>query len=291
MAYITGNQYNFENRLHQFANSTSDLTDFAAEGNTYYNNFHWSAITKLNKEFQKIYYEITGTPTQTNYIQWTPANITNLIYFSQNKAGNCFYNDGNMDQTSSIGDTVHFINQSYGATGTIIDGSNVILRNNGIDPVANSAAGMTLSTAINGDFTIYATQYTVAGSVFIIAGDSGGPSYLAINNGIVFQASGNDGGSASSITENIFSLVYISYNSATGELTANATGAGGYSIVNSSSFNLNRYLIAPGNGENDNFNNRARTFVAVGRAIAYDSVENANILSWFADPANDGATL
>jgi len=67
--YISGNQFNFSNRLHQFANSGQDIILYAAEANSNYAGagIHWSNITKWNTEIRKVLYECSGVTTG-NYI-------------------------------------------------------------------------------------------------------------------------------------------------------------------------------------------------------------------------------
>lgn len=65
--YISGNFFNFENRLHQFANSGQDLLLFQIEGNSY-TGVKWTYINKWNQEFRHIFLEISGFSTTGKYI-------------------------------------------------------------------------------------------------------------------------------------------------------------------------------------------------------------------------------
>jgi len=232
---------------------------------------------------------------------WTPADIADLAYFSQNRVPNCFYNDGSSDQQSGITDSVHFINQLFGATGTIVDGADVILRADGLDPLPGNGV-MTLggdgnSTGIGtGDFTLYSTQFIGAGSLLPILGSGAFQSYIILSGGVNYQDNmANSAGSVGGATDDQWSLVTVRYVSATQTLYLNCTGNGpgdNQTNIGGSGISFDRYLAAPGATYfNDNANNRARTFIGIRRYIAEASIEDARILNWFANPTNDGATL
>jgi len=59
MSYVSGNVFNFENRLHQLGVSQQDLQSFLTEGN----NLTTSAqnLKKWNREFAKRWWNSTGS--------------------------------------------------------------------------------------------------------------------------------------------------------------------------------------------------------------------------------------
>lgn len=65
--YISGAKFNFENRLHFFANSGQDLSSFQIEGNSYSGATH-NDIYKWNREFRHIVLEISGVSVTANYV-------------------------------------------------------------------------------------------------------------------------------------------------------------------------------------------------------------------------------
>jgi len=59
MSYVSGNVFNFENRLHQLGVSQQDLQSFLTEGNNLTTSVQ--NLKKWNKEFAKRWWNSTGS--------------------------------------------------------------------------------------------------------------------------------------------------------------------------------------------------------------------------------------
>lgn len=65
MAYISGTQFDFENRLHAFPTGTADLVFYRLEGLTYTGDALPYELEKWNREYDKklhIFADQTGRP-------------------------------------------------------------------------------------------------------------------------------------------------------------------------------------------------------------------------------------
>jgi hypothetical protein len=63
--YISGDSTNFENRLHQFANTTGDIMNYRIEGSGYLSSWSANFKRKLSKEVKVKYAQHGIYPIQT----------------------------------------------------------------------------------------------------------------------------------------------------------------------------------------------------------------------------------
>lgn len=63
--YLSGDFTNFENRLHQLATSSSDLTSYKTEGSGYLGNWSRNTKIKLSKEVKVKYAQLGQNLTNT----------------------------------------------------------------------------------------------------------------------------------------------------------------------------------------------------------------------------------
>lgn len=296
MAYITGNQYDFENRLHQFANSTADLDSFAAEGNNYYNNLHWSAITKLNKEFQKIYYEITGTPTQVNYIKWTPAAIEDLLVCLQFTEGNCYESNGGAATVDGL--PVGYVSPLFGSSisATAVEIEKPTLRADGLDMGTNGSTKLVLSSELPGDgeFTVYwSVMVKSTGVINFLCHSTAATLLGGGGSGLGIYDTNTNSSEVAWDANRIPSILLGRYD--TDALNGNFTSSATYGTDNVGSGSFQDYPFDQIGGlggvgmPTDQSSTRLRLLIYVNRHIALNSPEDILIRNWIKE--NDGAEL
>lgn len=298
MSYISGNRFDFERRLHQLADSVSDLNNFSVEGNSYYDDIDQHTINKWNREFKHSHYEITGQPNEDDYIAegpWTPADIPDLSVFLHFSAGNCYESNGGASSTD--GNPVGYVAPLFGTSITASEATNKpTFRANGLQLDTAGLKKLVLSSEIlgNGEFTIYWSMLMTGANTINVLSHSTSMSFLGSGGSSVAIYDENTNGAEIPLDISNSPSLYLGRfdtDGLNGHYEMNATY--GSSVSGSGAYGSFPFDQIGGLGNvgaaTDSQDARIRLIILVNRRIEIDSPEDILIRNWIKE--NDGAEL